>query len=298
MRARAPRSSPVALVLAFVSAVPGAAQAPGTDIFLAPLARRGDTLAVGRAVNLTRRPGYDNQPAFSPDGRWVYYTSERGGQTDLFRADARGGEPVRLTETPESEYSPTVMPGGARLSSVRVERDSAQRLWSFTLDGAAEAPLFEAIRPVGYHAWAGEQVAYLFVLGTPATLQRADRRTGRAEVVARNIGRTLAPVPGRDALSFLSRDSATAGIVVIDLAGGRQEAPIPALAGGSEFYAWTPRGELLMARDSTLFVRAPGDATWREVATFADPGLRRISRLAVSPSGDLLALVGEEGPPR
>jgi hypothetical protein len=281
----------------FLLAPPAAAQAPGTEIFLVPASRSGTTLTLGSPVNLTNRPGYDNQPAFTPDGRALYFTSQRDGQTDLFRLDLRNGEPaatVRVTESPESEYSPTVMPSGTGLSAIVVERDSTQRLWAFDLAGKPEGPLFEAIKPVGYHAWAGAETLYLFVLGAPATLQRADLRTGQASVVARDIGRTIAQVPGGRAVSFLQRDSSGGVITEINLLSG-QQGPIARLPeGAGEFYAWTPAGELLVARGNTLHLRARNEAAWRQIAAFTAPGLQRISRIAVSPDGAFLALVGEE----
>jgi hypothetical protein len=287
---------PISLVLLLLAA-PAAAQAPGTEIFLVPVSRSGAALTLGSPVNLTNRPGYDNQPAFAPDGRALYFTSQREGQTDLFRVDLRNGKPaapVRVTESLESEYSPTVIPAGTGLSAIVVERDSTQRLWAFDLTGKPLRPLFEAIKPVGYHAWAGPETLYLFVLGSPATLQRADLRTGQASVVARDIGRTIALVPGGQAVSFLQRDSSGGVITEIHLLSG-QQSPIARLPeGAGEFYAWTPAGEVLAARGNTLYLRARGDESWRQVAAFTVAGLQRISRIAVSPDGSLLALVGEE----
>jgi hypothetical protein len=288
------RLTPLVLLLL---AAPALAQAPGTEIFLVPVSRGGAALTLGSPVNLTNRPGYDNQPAFAPDGRALYFTSQRDGQTDLFRIDLRNGEPVatvRVTASPESEYSPTVIPAGTGLSAIVVERDSTQRLWAFDLAGKPRGPLFEAIKPVGYHAWAGAETLYLFVLGSPATLQRADLRTGRAAVVARDIGRTIAPVPGGHAVSFLQRDSSGGVITEIHLDSGQQR-PIARLPeGAGEFYAWTPAGEILAARANTLYLRARNDKAWRQIAAFTAGGLQRISRIAVSPDGAFLALVGEE----
>src|SRR5271154_6896573 len=69
-------------------AAPPAAAPPDTEIFLAPLAVRGTPL-VGHPVNITNSPGYDNQPAFTPDGAGILFTSIRGGgtQTDIYRYD-------------------------------------------------------------------------------------------------------------------------------------------------------------------------------------------------------------------
>lgn len=43
-------------------------------------------------------PGYDAEATVSPDGRWVVFTSERGGDVDLWRADLDGKNLVRLTD--------------------------------------------------------------------------------------------------------------------------------------------------------------------------------------------------------
>jgi hypothetical protein len=272
-----------------------ALQAPGNDIYLVPLTRTGNQLRAGAPRNLTARTGYDNQPAFSPDGRTLFYTSQRDGQTDIYRIDIASGQATQVTRTPESEYSPTVMPDGNHLSVVRVEADSTQRLWKFTLAGTAVAPVLENVKPVGYHAWFDANTLYLFVLGNPATLQRADVRTGQADVLARDIGRTILKIPGRNAISFAQRDTARGPLSLreLDPATGAIK-PLAPFPSPNEFVAWSPQGDLLSANGNAL-VRWNGAArTWDEITRFTDPGLQRISRLAVSPRGDWIALVGEE----
>src|SRR5690349_17822283 len=87
----------------------GQATPPSTDIYLAPLRQQGGRWLVGAPVNITNRPGYDNQPSFTPDSRSVLFTSVRGdGQADIYRYDRRTRSTSRLTNTPESEYSATV----------------------------------------------------------------------------------------------------------------------------------------------------------------------------------------------
>jgi hypothetical protein len=67
------------LLVAFLTAArppaaPPAAAPPDTEILLAPLAPGASTV-VGHPVNITNSPGYDNQPAFTPDGTGMLFTS-------------------------------------------------------------------------------------------------------------------------------------------------------------------------------------------------------------------------------
>lgn len=279
------------LPLVFVCSPTLAAQTPpGTDIFVMPLTGTGGALKFGAPVNITARAGYDNQPFFSPDGKSVYYTSNRGAQTDIYRYDVGPGTSTQVTRTPENEYSPTVMPDGKHFSVIR---DSTQHLWSFALDGTPVKPLLDSIRPIGYHTWLNADTVFVFVLGTPATLRRAELAGGTAAIVASDIGRALLKVPGRHAVSYAQRDSTGFQVRVIDPVTGRGETLVR-LPEGNEYFIWLPEGALLSASGNRLLRWRAGETGWTEVARFTEPGLQRISRLALSPAGDRLALVGTE----
>ena len=288
--------------LTIVSTVEATAQGrPSTDIWLVPLEGRG-VPRVGRAENLTQRIGYDNQPAFTPDGRAILYTRMEGdGPSDIWQFDLATREQANLTRTAvESEYSATPMPDGVHFSTVRVEADSTQRLWRFALRGdEAPALLLERIQPVGYHVWASDVTLGLYALGAPlgtpgappSTLQVADARTGTATVVARDIGRALQKIPGRDAISYLQLGRDGAWITSLDLRTGKST-PIARSPERSDYHIWTPDGVLLAGSGSRLLVWV--DGRWDVAADLAVDGVRGISRLALSPSGDRLAFVAED----
>jgi dipeptidyl aminopeptidase/acylaminoacyl peptidase len=283
---------------------------PDAEIHLAPLTVVAGALTVGRPVNITNNPGYDNQPSFSPDGSTVFFTSDRGApasvqtlfRTDIYRYDITSKKVTRVTDTPEGEFSPTVTPDGGHISVIRVEADSTQRLWRFTLDGKQPELVLTAIEPVGYHAWVDGHTLVLFVLGQPATLQLADTRTGTAEIVARGVGRSIQRIPGGRTISFVEREPAaqqggapTLWIRELDPGTKRVTPLVRAVAGATEAdCAWDAHGMLLMAHGGALYGWRRGDAGWTRVADLDALGLNGVTRLAVSPKGDRIALVTQK----
>jgi hypothetical protein len=289
------------IILLVVSAIglPQGAQQnapPGTDIFVVELSERGGRLSAGKPANITARRGYDNQPFFMPDGKGLLFTSIREDrQADIYRYDLDKGTTARVTETAESEYSPTVMPDGKHISVIRVEADSTQRLWKFPLPGGKPSIVLEKIKPVGYHAWVDHNRVILFVLGTPSTLQLVDLSTEKAITIASNVGRSLHRMPGGEKMSFVHKLSDSEWVIKELDARTQEAAPIVKTVAGGEDCAWTPRGDLLMARGAKLFKFTPKkDADWQEVADFSTSGVTTITRLAVSPKGDRLAFVAGE----
>ena len=275
--------------------IQAAAAPPATDIYVAELRVSDRKVSVGAPVNVTTRPGYDNQPNFLPNGRSFLYTSIReDSQADIYRYDLDRGSSLRLTATRESEYSPTPLPDGHAFSVVRVEADSTQRLWAFDADGSRPRLVLDSIKPVGYHAWGDDHTLVLFVLGSPSTLQIADTRAPAApgDIVARDVGRSLQRIPGRGAVSFLQRDSvAGPWLEEVDVRTHRVTNLVKAPT-GADFFAWMPNGIVLTASRTTLYqwdARRGGE--WEQVEDFASAGLTDVTRLAVSPKGDRLAIV-------
>ena len=294
-RGSARRVGGLAAVLAIVTlSTPLAAQS-GTEIWVAPL-REAAAALIGAPVNVTRRPGYDNQPTFTPDGRALWFTRIGAeAPADIWRVGVDGGAPTRVTVTDESEYSATPTPDGRALSVIRVELDSTQRLWRFPLDGSAPSLVLRTLRPVGYHVWVGEATLGAFVLGDPNALVLVDPRTERVDTLARDIGRALMRVPGRDAFTFLQLGRDTSWISEVDVRSRtiRRVAPAPR---GSDYHAWTPGGRLLATQGLRVLVWV--DGRWDTVLDVTGRGMGTLSRLAVSPTCDRIALVADEALPR
>jgi hypothetical protein len=295
------------LSLVLIASVWLQAAQPDTEIFLATLTIKDRSVTIGAPANVSNNPGYDNQPSFTPDGKAILFTSVRGGRKpDPSNSAASGSDVYRylidtkqiqqVTDTPESEYSPTVTPDG-HISTIRVEADGTQRLWRFTMDGKQPEPVLTDVKPVGYHSWIDSHTLALFVLGQPATLQVADTSTGKAEVIAKGIGRSIQRIPGAG-VSFVIREPAADGqppvLTIHELdPGTRATKPLVRVpAGASEAdVAWTPDGTLLLASAGKLYGWRRGDQAMTVVADLSALGLAGVTRMAVSPAGDRIAIV-------
>ena len=261
---------------------------PGYEIYIAEI---GDDSAA--PVNITDREGYDNQPAFSADGRHLYYTRmEADGQTELWDYDLESAKHTRLTNTAESEYSPTPVPGSQNLSMVRVEADMKQRLWQLDPGDGSLSLLLPEIEPVGYHAWLGADSVALFLLPEPFSLVIA-ATDGELTTVADNIGRSLHVHPVSKALLYVDQSATPWRIMALDTRSHEHE-PLAELFPAQEDFTVSSSGTLWTGLDSKLYKFPAGAGDWQQVADFADHGIAGITRIAVSPDEKQVALVAVE----
>jgi tricorn protease len=95
--------------------------------------------AGGAARRLTSAQGEETLPKLSPDGRWVAFSAQYGGNTDVYMVPVEGGEPRRLTWHPGADLVQGWSPDGRRIvfASARAAAPSggAIRFWSVSVDG-------------------------------------------------------------------------------------------------------------------------------------------------------------------
>ncbi|KGF70125.1 hypothetical protein LL06_06885 [Hoeflea sp. BAL378] len=72
------------------------------------IAAEGD----GAETHLISGGGHYDGPDFSPDGRWIWFNSDRGGSMDLWRIPAKGGAPEQMTRDERVNWFPHPSPDG------------------------------------------------------------------------------------------------------------------------------------------------------------------------------------------
>jgi TolB protein len=68
-------------------------------------------------------------PSLSADGKWVVFTSERGGQSDLYRAHPDGTGLEQLTDDPAFDDQGALSPDGATVAFVSTRGNGMANIW-------------------------------------------------------------------------------------------------------------------------------------------------------------------------
>ena len=71
---------------------------------------------------LTTHRAIDTEGTWSPDGRNIYFTSDRSGGPQVYRISANGGTPERITFEGSYNARPRLSPDGTRLAMVHNDR--------------------------------------------------------------------------------------------------------------------------------------------------------------------------------
>lgn len=91
-----------------------------------------------RLIRLTNDVYNDRGPVFSPDGKYIYFSSDRTefgrkGYTNIFRFDLHNGDIRYLTHTQHFEVQPVISPNGRYLAFLS-DRDGTNNVWMLDLN--------------------------------------------------------------------------------------------------------------------------------------------------------------------
>jgi len=82
-----------------------------SDVWLLDLTR-----PEARPRRLTDHPGNDNEPQWSPDGKWLWFLSSRSGSRQVWRVRPDGGRAHQVTDYPVGVANLRVGPQGGRIA--------------------------------------------------------------------------------------------------------------------------------------------------------------------------------------
>lgn len=278
------------LLLCLFGSVFMRAQLPNTDLWLFKL--ETDKLkqsVLTNPMNITNREGYDNQPSFSADGKKIYYVSIREDkQADIYYYEPGSKKTTQLTKTKESEYSPVLSDNGSYITSVVVEKDSAQRIHFITAPLGTDEKKFE-IDSVGYYTFLNSDTVVYYKLTEPHSLRFFVERSNEDKWLGN------APIRGfkainRHTLIYGLKDSTKVTFYTYDfvLHKAQKYAEYPSL---SEDVIWHPTLGLLKSEETRLLRFDESKNEWILLYDLASFGIKKITRFCFDPKNKYLVVV-------
>ncbi len=123
----------------------------------------------GVARHVSMHEKHELFPAFSPDGRWLAYSSNRHGSYDVFVVPVHGGRPKRLTEDSADDFVNGWSPDGKRVlfsSSRSTNFPFSYGLFTVPLDGGRAERIGVTEGRESVFSPRGDELAYVSGPGT------------------------------------------------------------------------------------------------------------------------------------
>ena len=135
----------------------------------------------GSPRKLTQDSGDENVPSWSQDGRWVYFSSERSGTSEIWRVPAGGGTETRVTYGGATIFARESANGRELLFRRKVGRGP---LLALPLAGGPERTLIDCVSGVPGFGVGGGAVIYAGC-EDEAELHRLDPASGRDRILGK-----------------------------------------------------------------------------------------------------------------
>jgi imidazolonepropionase-like amidohydrolase/Tol biopolymer transport system component len=198
----------------------------------------------GRATRIAAGMPYETQPRFSPDGRQIAFTSDRGGGENIWLMNVDGSNRRQLTKENftllnNAAWSPDGRFVAARKHYTTQRSLGAGEIWLYHVAGGNGVPLVERPNPqfqkeLGEPVFDSSGEAIFFSRNvTPGNIfeyaqnsnqeifavERYDMKTGERSKVAGGPGGAVRPAPSPDGryLAYVHRERAKSKLYVKDL---------------------------------------------------------------------------------
>jgi imidazolonepropionase-like amidohydrolase/Tol biopolymer transport system component len=204
----------------------------------------------GRATRISDGLPFDSHPRFSPDGRQIAYTSDRGGGDNIWVMDSNGQNRRQITrENFELLNGPTWSPDGQYIAARKhftTQRSlGTGEIWLYHASGTGSGvalvtrPSPQHQKELGEPVFAPDGSAIYFSRDTTPgaifeyaqnsnlqvfAIERYDMRTGERSQVAGGAGGAVRPTPSPDGryLAFVRREGGRSRLFVKDLRSGEE----------------------------------------------------------------------------
>ncbi|RMF81244.1 MAG: hypothetical protein D6737_05590 [Chloroflexi bacterium] len=237
----------------------------GVILLVPPIVDTGDVLVIASAprdsrnsdlylldtrrsitYRLTHDPAWDGQPAVSPDGRFIAFTSDRDRNAEVYLLRIADGALRRLTHSPTFENSPAWSPDGRYLSYTSTENGNAD-IFIFDMHDDSIHNLTRRVGEETLSSWSpdGTHIVYVEVRGRQTDLITIDVATRETTALTEDTRFEWNPVwsPTGDVLAFESRRAGLDNVYLLDLTTGALRNFTEDHEEMASFGSWSPDGK-------------------------------------------------------
>lgn len=275
------------------------------DIYLIDIKKQEvGGLTFEKAVNISNHPGYDNQPSFSSDGEFIYFTQMKDSTTEikrLFSSDPNKYTGDFALSPSTSEYSPTSF-SKSGIIVVRVEEDGkTQRLAIQSFKGKSKTYL-PKVDSIGYFCLLPKNKIAAFILSSKNELAHElrliDTKSQKETFIDDSIGRCIRLAPDSSAIVYVKKSADGKHKLMRYNFHNSSITTLFETVEGAEDFLFYDNTRIWMAKDNVLYEywMAAKFPHWSEMKEFSSTNshLKTITRLNLSPDKTRLVLVAED----
>ena len=269
-----------------------------SEIFLLDIKFKQDKIEISNVKKISNNKGYNNQPIFVSNNK-VLFTSERNFQNDIVEYNSSKKSLKYLTNTQTSEYSP-IRYKKNKVSAVSLDKKGEQYLRIYNIkNNTYNIPFTDKI--VGYYNYS-KQIKNLIISSVlennELVLYTSNLKTKEHTYVDNNTGRSIHNIPkykfGQEKISYISKKDSIWNINYVDLSNYKTKT-ITTTLNNNEDICWFKDGSILTSYKNNLYIfNSKLSKNWKLLCSLEEYGITNISRIAINPDNDKLALVNSK----
>jgi len=269
-----------------------------SEIFLLDIKFKQDKIEISNVKKISNNKGYNNQPIFVSNDK-ILFTSERNLQNDIVQYDSSENSLKYLTNTLTSEYSP-IRYKKNKVTAVSLDEKGEQYLRIYNIkDNTFKIPFTDKI--VGYYNYS-KKIRNLIISSVlennELVLYTSNLKTKEHTYIDNNTGRSIHNIPknkfGEEKISYISKKDSIWNINYVDLSSYNTKT-ITTTLNNNEDICWFKDGSILTSYKNNLYIfNSKLSKDWKLLCSLEEYGITNISRIAINPDNDKLALVNSK----